>query len=153
MLLVVVPLVAILVWAQTIHKETVVWDFVNGLKSRGVWVATVEGSPGEPGMGGEACQARNVWINLAGGGADIVVGASPIAILGSNDTRCQAIIRNKGGASMRCLPTNQGTPSASVGQEFSAGEFLLMGTSSRPGWQCIRTTGANTLVTIVEETP
>jgi hypothetical protein len=50
--------IAVVVWAQTIHKETVVWDFVNGVKSQGEWLT--------PGGGG-------------GGTGDVQVSGTPTA--------------------------------------------------------------------------
>jgi hypothetical protein len=123
-------------------------EIVSSVLLLGLWSALTQAQ-----VVTEECKARKPLVNLAGQGADITIGATPIQILGRNDARCQAMIRNKGPASMRCLPIDQGTPSASVGQEFAAGDYLILGPSSRPGWRCIRTTDTDTTATTIEEIP
>jgi hypothetical protein len=72
-----------------------------------------------------------------------------VTVLGANNSRCQALIKNNGAADMRCAPVSL-TVSAVVGFPIRPGETLTLGLEGRESWRCIRTTTTSTAVSIAE---
>jgi hypothetical protein len=116
----------------------------------GLWLLPL---PAVAQLSTEDCRGRRILINGANQGTDFTVGATSLTILDENAARCKVTIRNKGTAPMRCMPTQQGTPTATRGLEFLPDKQLTLETSSRPAWLCIRTTGASTIAETIEELP
>jgi hypothetical protein len=122
----------------------------------GAWCLVLALTPGYASaqLTTEDCKGRKIIINGANaGGVDFVIGANPVLVLNQNDTRCKVTLRNKGATPMRCMPVQQGTPSATAGLEFVADKQLTLDTSSRPAWMCVRTTGTSTAAETIEELP
>lgn len=100
-----------------------------------------------------ACFAQRQLVNSTNAGADVVVGAVAVQAVPQSTSRCQVMLRNNGTAPMRCLPSAQGTPTATSGLLMNAGDQLIMTTAGREAWACIRTTGSSTTATTIEEVP
>jgi hypothetical protein len=101
-----------------------------------------------------SCVPQRQQVNVLGtNGGDIPVGVTAQGVLATSTVRCQVMLKNNGPAPMRCRPAAQGAPTATSGLLFNAGDQLIMTTAGREAWNCIRTTGASTTATTIEELP
>lgn len=119
----------------------------------GVWFLVVLLAPCVWGQATNECIPRRPYVNLMGGGTEILVENTPAVVVQKNETRCNFVFFNSGSTTMRCMPQDQGTPTATQGLLFAPLQQLRLTTSSQAQWTCISATGAPTTVTVIEELP
>jgi hypothetical protein len=97
----------------------------------------------------DLCLAASAVTMPAIGDVAVTGAIGGVTVLGANNRRCQALIKNNGTADMRCAPVSL-TVSAVVGFPIKPGETLSLSLEGRESWKCIRTTSTTTAASIAE---
>jgi hypothetical protein len=97
----------------------------------------------------DLCLAASAVTMPAVGDVAVTGAIGGVTVLGANNRRCSALIKNNGTADMRCAPVTL-TVSAVVGFPIKPGETLALSLEGRESWRCIRTTAITTAASIAE---
>lgn len=103
---------------------------------------------------GQSEGCRRVLINRLGTAkADVAVSNTAVDVVLRNDSRCNLLLYNSGAGAVRCMDTQDGTPTATTGLYIGPSSGRTFEREGTNAWRCIRATAADSTLNTAEGLP